>query len=152
MTASADADWARAVAAAPRFQFGDERWADFLGALVVSGDKTATCALKSAYDAEGGPPAIGDLAVFQNAAGRDWGVIEYREVETKRFADVDAAFAHDEGEGDRSRAHWERVHRAFFSEYDPAFCDDTLIVCLRFRLRRVFPDVGPRGPAPAHQR
>ena len=35
-------------------------------------------------------------------------VIETTEVTYRRFSEVDAAFAYDEGEGDRSLAYWQQ--------------------------------------------
>ena len=41
-------------------------------------------------------------------------VIETTEVTYRRFGEVDAAFAYEEGEGDRSLAYWRNAHRRLF--------------------------------------
>ena len=41
-------------------------------------------------------------------------VIETTELTQRRFDEVDAAFAVDEGEGDRTLASWRRVHQNYF--------------------------------------
>jgi uncharacterized protein YhfF len=42
-------------------------------------------------------------------------VIETTRVETRRFCEVDAAYAAVEGEGDKSLEHWRRAHWAYLS-------------------------------------
>ena len=49
-----------------------------------------------------------------------------------RVADVDLAFARDEGEGFESVAGWRRAHEEFWSGEE--ITDDTLVVAERFRL------------------
>ncbi|MEL7027648.1 MAG: ASCH domain-containing protein [Pseudomonadota bacterium] len=145
MTAEPDDDarWRKAAAALPGFTFGDDPdVVNELGALAASGVKTATCGLKSEYDAAGGPPVAGDRAVVLDSRKRPWCVIEFTEVTVKRFGEIDARFAHDEGEGDRSHALWRKVHVDYFSPRDPEFSDETWIVCERFRLLYVFGDAG----------
>jgi uncharacterized protein YhfF len=69
-------------------------------------------------------------------------VIETVELTQRRFPDVDAAFAHDEGEGDRSLAYWRRAHERYFRRRGQ-FAPDMLLWCERFRLlARLAP--GPR--------
>ena len=61
------------------------------------------------------------------------------------FRDVDAAFAFDEGEDDRTLASWQAIHRAFFAREGAAegfeFTDDMDVVCERFEL--VWRDIRP---------
>ena len=66
-------------------------------------------------------------------------VIESTEVSYRRFDQVDAAFARDEGEGDRSLAHWRDAHRRYFGRLGK-FHDDMMLMCERFRLVEVFED------------
>lgn len=85
--------------------------ADELLALVLAGTKTATCSPLSEYQAEREPIGeVGRRSVVLDGRGRPACVIETCEVAIKRFDKVDAAFAYDEGEGDRSLACWRREH------------------------------------------
>jgi len=52
---------------------------------------------------------------------------------------VDAAFAHDEGEGDRSLAFWRSAHRAYFTRLGQ-FAEDMPLCCERFRVVQRIPD------------
>ena len=60
---------------------------------------------------------------------------------TAPFRAVTAEHAFREGEGDRSLAHWRRVHEAFFrkemASVGMAFDEDMVVVCEEFE--RVFP-------------
>ena len=86
--------------------FGDTpQMADELLALVLEGKKTATCSALRDHAAEGRPvPKVGERWVVLDGRGRPACVAETSEVVIKRFDEVDAAFAWDEGEGDRSLA------------------------------------------------
>ena len=64
-------------------------------------------------------------------------VIESTEVSYRRFGEVDAAFAHDEGEGDRSLAYWRQAHRKYFGRLGK-FSEDMMLMCERFRLVEIF--------------
>jgi uncharacterized protein YhfF len=113
---------------------------------VLSGEKTATAGLLVDYERDGEiPGAPGDRQVVLDADGSEVGVIELTEVTVRRIADVDLAFARDEGEGFQSVADWRDAHERFFGSYldeiragigDPNWqlTDDTMIVCERFRL------------------
>jgi uncharacterized protein YhfF len=52
--------------------------------------------------------------VVVDSAGRPRCIWRTTEVTVKPLAEVDDAFAWDEGEGDRTRASWLANHRAFF--------------------------------------
>jgi uncharacterized protein YhfF len=113
------------------FAFGDSpALADELLALVLAGKKTATCWATS----EGLKGVeIGKRWIVKDGQGRARAVLETVEVTRRRFADVDAAFAHDEGEGDRSLAYWRRAHTDYFTrrgEFQPGI----EVYCERFRL------------------
>lgn len=118
------------------FAFGNTpEMADELGALVVQGVKTATASALSAYEAGETLPRPGDLSVVVDGSGKPLCVVETTEVRVRPFAEVGAAFAHDEGEGDRSLAYWRNAHRRFFSETLPEPFDETMrVVCERFRV------------------
>jgi uncharacterized protein YhfF len=113
--------------------------ADELGDLVVRGVKTATASLWWEYEAgDETVPQAGDLSVILDGAGRPLCVIETTQVEIKPFQQVDAAFAFDEGEGDRSLDYWRRAHWHFFGEscreLGRAPAEDMPVACERFRV------------------
>ena len=120
--------------------FGDNpKLADELAALIVRGVKTATCGDLWSYEVEGEPlTAVGDWWIVLDGGGRPVAVIQTVEVELRRYDEVDARFAFDEGEGDRSLDYWRLAHRTFFSRTLPAigreFAEDMPLVCERFRL------------------
>jgi uncharacterized protein YhfF len=79
--------------------------------LVLTGDKRATTALLAAYAADREPlPITGRRSLVRDGRGRDIAIIETTRTEIRRYADVDAAFARIEGEGDKTLAFWQRVH------------------------------------------
>jgi uncharacterized protein YhfF len=101
----------------PAWSFGDSPdMADDLVDLVKRGIKTATASLLWVYEAEQERlPAVGQRSVILDGAGRPQCVIETVEVTITDFDKVDAAFAYDEGEGDRTLVYWRDVHWAFFT-------------------------------------
>ena len=116
------------------FAFGDSpELADELLELVVKGIKTATCSTQD----EPNTSTFGERWVVLDGRGEPRCVIETTEVEYRRFNEVDAAFAYDEGEGDRSLACWRRAHRAYFGRLG-RFSEDMMLTCERFRLVEVF--------------
>src|SRR5262249_19455983 len=111
--------------------------ADALLALVLEGRKTATTSALREYDTEGQPASrVGERFIVLDGSGRPACVAETCEVTIKRFDEVDAAFAYDEGEGDRSLESWRREHERFFRKHG-LFAEDMLLVCERFRLVEV---------------
>ncbi|MCB9992752.1 MAG: ASCH domain-containing protein [Hyphomicrobiaceae bacterium] len=122
---------------AHRFAFGDSpELADRLLALVLSGEKTATCGALRDYEAPDPElmPEVGRADVVLDGSGQPACVIETISVEHCRFADVPEAFALAEGEG--AFEDWQRGHRAFF-ERNGGWSADMLLVCERFRLVEV---------------
>lgn len=118
------------MSALERFSFGDNpALADELLALVRAGRKTATCWAVS----DGMPTAIGKQMIVLDGAGRPSAVIETLELTQRRFHEVDAAFAFDEGEGDRTLESWRANHRVYFTRLGQ-FAEDMLLWCERFRL------------------
>ena len=114
--------------------FGDNpEMADDLGRLVVDGTKIATC---GRYSGENLLDYAG-LWIVLGGEGQPLCLSETYEITVKRFCDVDAQFAFDEGEGDRSLAYWREAHRAFFTrteEQGVPFHEEMLLVCERFRV------------------
>jgi uncharacterized protein YhfF len=91
--------------------------ADKLGELVRAGIKTATASLGWWYEQEGEPyPKVGGYSVILDGQGRPMCIIKTTELTMCAFNEVDADHAYQEGEGDRSLAHWREVHWKFFSE------------------------------------
>ncbi|MDH5508041.1 MAG: ASCH domain-containing protein [Anaerolineae bacterium] len=121
-------------------KFGDgPAMADELGALIVQGIKTATCSALWEWQAEGeDPPQAGLKTIVLDGAGLPLCIIETSQVTVQAYDQVDAQFAHDEGEGDRSLAHWRRVHWDFFgralAQIGKQPREDMPLVCERFRV------------------
>jgi uncharacterized protein YhfF len=104
-----------------------------LGSLVLSGRKRATTGLLAEYEEESEPlPLAGDLWVVTDGAGEPLCVIRTTTVEVRRWADVDEAFAFEEGENDRTLAGWRSAHAWYFASIDRPVDDDTLLVLERF--------------------
>lgn len=113
--------------------------ADELGALIAAGQKTATCSSLWEWQTEGEPlPEPGYLTIVLDGQGQPLCIIETIDVIIKKFNEVDAQFAYEEGEGDRSLAYWREAHRRFFTRYLPKigreFSEEMPLVCERFRL------------------
>ena len=113
--------------------------ADELGARISSGTKTATCSALWEYEAEGEPlPEVGLKTIVLDGNGDPLCIVETTEVEVRPFDEVDAGFAYEEGEGDRSLEYWREAHWRFFSrtlpniEKVPAM--NMPLVCERFRV------------------
>ncbi len=120
--------------------FGDgTEMADELGALVAAGIKTATASLMWEYESEGNPlPKPGDLSIILDGSGSPLCLIETVAVEVRPFNQVDAQFAYDEGEGDRTPEFWRDAHWRFFTrtcrEIGREPVQDMPVVCERFKL------------------
>ena len=113
------------------FSFGDSpELANELLELVLAAEKIATCWAASEGDKG---VAVGKRWVVKDGQGRPSAILETVELSRRRFGDMDAAFAHDEGEGDRSLAYWRRAHTAYFTRRGE-FWPDMELYCERFRL------------------
>lgn len=122
------------------WSFGDSaEMADALGRLVVQGLKTATCSLLWEYEVENEAlPQVGELNIILDGQNRPLCLIELIEVTVQPFNEVDAQFAFEEGEGDRSLSCWRSVHWRYFSAIGariqkPAQ-ENMPLVCQRFRI------------------
>jgi uncharacterized protein YhfF len=116
------------------FAFGDgPELADELLDLVIRGLKTATCSTED----EPNTSTPGEQWIVRDGRGEPRCVIETTELTYRRFGEVDAAFAYEEGEGDRSLDHWRRAHRTYFGRLG-RFSEDMMLMCERFRLVEVF--------------
>jgi uncharacterized protein YhfF len=95
--------------------FGDNSgMATELAALVVAGTKRATASLIRDY-ADGRLPGVGDFVVVVDGAGTPRCIWRTVEIEIKPLDAVDARFAWDEGEGDRTLDWWLAAHRRYFA-------------------------------------
>lgn len=131
--------------------FGDTpELAHELVELVLHGPKRATAGLSEFNDTMPDvKPVAGGYSVITEFDGTPRGVIRTSQLEQRPFAEVDAEFAWDEGEGDRSLADWQAGHRAFFTRELAALgrsFDESMLVDLeRFEL------LWPRAEALAPQ-
>jgi uncharacterized protein YhfF len=122
------------------FGFGDSPGLmDELLELALAGKKTANCWAASEGDKGA---AVGKRWIAMDGQGRLRAVLETTELARRRFDEVDAAFAYDEGEDDRTLTAWREAHTAYFTgrgEFSP----DMALYCERFRLVEVLR--GKRG-------
>jgi uncharacterized protein YhfF len=120
--------------------WGDSpRMAEELGTLISNGTKSATCSALWEYEAEGEPlPEVGLKTIVLDGDGRPLCIVETTEVEVRPYSAIDARFAFDEGEGDRSLTYWREAHWRFFSRTLPGLgrkpTTDMPLVCERFRV------------------
>ncbi|MEU9235849.1 ASCH domain-containing protein [Streptomyces subrutilus] len=125
---------------------------DQLVAAVLSGAKTSTTGLLTAYRVEGEPlPEPGQRSALVDSDERPVAVLEITDVRVLPLAEVDLQHALDEGEGYTSVAEWRSSHEGFWHGpemrellADPGFTvdDDTLVVAERFRVVEVVPAGG----------
>lgn len=121
-------------------QFGDNpQLADELAELIVQGHKTATCSALWEWAANGDPlPAIGLNTIVLNGRNEPCCIIETTAVTLQPYNQVDASFAFDEGEGDRSLAYWRQAHWAYFTRtlllIGQTPTPDMPLVCERFKV------------------
>lgn len=91
--------------------------ADLLLGYVLSGEKTATSALKWSYEAdEESLPEKGEFHLLLDGSGEPRAVIKITEVLVRPFRAVDEEIAFEEGEGDRSLSYWRQGHWHFFEQ------------------------------------
>ena len=122
------------------FRIGaDQSDADEGAALILSGEKTATSSLLWEYEHSGKSlPTEGCLSVLEDGAGTPACVVKTTWVGIVPFRDIDARFAHDYGEGDRTLAGWRKTFRSYYARSCVAIgrkmSDDTPLVCERFQV------------------
>ena len=141
-------DYAEATGAEGHYDvvaFGDgARMANDLAQLVLTGPKRATAGLLRDFEDEP-MPVVGGHVVLIDGAGTPRAVWRTTEVRVGPLDSVDEGFAWDEGEGERTRADWLRMHRRFFArqaaEEGFAMHDGIETVFERFTV------VWPRGAA-----
>lgn len=129
--------------------FGDSpAMADELAQLVLHGPKRATAGLLRDFTVSGEPmPVDGGYVVVIDGSGRPCCIWRTTEVRVMPVAEVDAAFAWDEGEGDRTLADWLDGHRRYFrrqAEREGFIYDDSMPVVLE-RFTVVWPPEAADG-------
>ncbi|KAA9010731.1 ASCH domain-containing protein [Histidinibacterium aquaticum] len=120
-------------------RFGDSPgMAEELAALVLFGPKRATASLAREYGPDEPLPAVGDHVLFLGGDGTPRGIWRTTDVRVGPLTSVTDSFAHDEGEGARTRDSWLADHRAYFSRQAEAegfaFHDGIETVFERFEL------------------
>ena len=137
---------AYAVARRPRetnfrvWTFGDSReLANELVALVLAGTKRGTTSLLHTFHASGeSVPEPGDFSIVIDGDGVPCCIVRTIRVEIKPMSDVDARFAWEEGEGDRSLAWWLSAHTRYFRRQGTregfSVDDRTKVVLVRFEV------------------
>ena len=113
--------------------------ANELGALIADGTKTATCSALWEHEAEEGPlPETGVKTIVLDGNDDPLCIVETTEVAVRPYDQVDAQFAYEEGEGDRSLKYWRDAHWRFFSRTLPRMGKEPAmnmpLVCERFRV------------------
>jgi uncharacterized protein YhfF len=122
------------VAELESFAFGDSpELANEMLELVLIGKKSATCWAASEGDKG---VVVGKRWIVKDGQGRPSAILETVEVTRRRFGEVDAAFAYDEGEGGRTLADWRKAHMRYFTRRGE-FSPDMELYCERFRLVEV---------------
>ncbi len=153
--------WAEYAAAHPQVggdeyvvdRFGDSAaLSDELLGVVLGGRKRATAELVAEFAARGEPlPRIGAHWVACDGAGRPRLVLRSTELRIATFDQVDAQFAHDEGEDDRTLQSWRREHRRYWERTCAArgavWSESDEIVLERFAV--VWPPEHADGARPA---
>lgn len=120
--------------------FGNsEEMARKLGDLVLAGKKTATASLLDNNHLQPEKaPVEGGYSVVTDFGGEPICVIQTTEVRHIPFHEVDAQFAFDEGEDDRTLESWRRGHMEYFTreaaELGFNFDERSIVCCERFRL------------------
>jgi uncharacterized protein YhfF len=83
-------------------------------------------------------PEVGQKTIVLDGNDDPLCTIETTEVEVRPYNEVDARFAYEEGEGDRSLESWRQAHWRFFSRTLPNMgkepTPDMPLVCERFRV------------------
>lgn len=110
-----------------------------LAELVLRGDKRATATLlESAKLYPESAPIDDGYSVVTDFENNPMCVIKATEIRHLPFDEVDAEFAFDEGEGDKTLRYWRKAHHEFFTrdaaENGVEFNEKSIIICERFEL------------------
>ena len=127
----------------PDDQFGDTKnLGDELLALVLSGDKRATCELKIWFDNhDEALPKPGDHWIITNGSGEPSCIIKTTRVDILPVNQVDEEFAYTEGEGDKTLKWWKEAHDAYYERQaaQDGFTYDDSMLCVAERFELVWP-------------
>jgi uncharacterized protein YhfF len=120
------------------FAFGDSpAMADELLALVIAGEKTATCApLREFGPGKAAMPQAGRRDIVLDGRGRRRAVIETLKVEVLPFEEVPLEYAIHAGEGMATVEDWRQGYRRYIDRHG-GFETGIEMVCERFRLIEV---------------
>jgi uncharacterized protein YhfF len=122
------------------WHFGDTpEMALELAELVISGKKSATASLAGVNELKPDEaPILDGYSVVTDFSGSPMCVIQTIEIRQRPFRNVNAQFAWDEGEGDRSLEYWRDVHWRFFTrealKLGIDFYERSIVTCERFKL------------------
>jgi uncharacterized protein YhfF len=113
--------------------------ADELAALIVSGAKTASCSSLWDWEINQEPlPHVGLKTIVLNGQNEPVCIVETISVFVQKFQDVDADFAFEEGENDRTLETWREGHWRYFTRVlEPLGIKPTLempLVCEHFKV------------------
>ncbi|MBO6552793.1 MAG: ASCH domain-containing protein [Roseitalea sp.] len=157
MNAEVSRFWSRFRAAHPDagsepfdvFRVGDtDESADGGADLIVSGTKTATSSLPEEL-VDIGIPFPGALSVVIDGKARPRAVVETMQVSQTPFGEVDAKFAHDYGEWDRTLETWKARngahYRAVCEGLGLEWHEQRELICERFKV--VFSDTAHHAPS-----
>jgi uncharacterized protein YhfF len=141
--------WAPPTRALDVFHFGDApELAARLGHLVVKGVKRGTTGWVAAAERDGSAiPAAGLVSIVTDGFGYPLCAIHTERVEHLRFAEVTAAHAEAEAEGDRTLESWREGHRRYFereaARLGLVFSDDAVVFFEHFRVLAVLGRADP---------
>jgi uncharacterized protein YhfF len=115
----------------------DEQDADECAELVKEGIKKATSMSLLGLQYRNEPlPKLGDFMVVTDWEGQAQCLVQTTKVTLKPFFAIDADYALKEGVGDKSLAHWKKIHWDFFTEELEAFGrvprESMIVVCQEF--------------------
>ena len=122
------------------FRIGDsEHTADEGANLIKQGGKTTTSSLLWEYEvANKSLPQVGSLSIVEDGRGNPVCIVETTWVAIKKFAEVDAQFAYDYGEWDRTLESWREhcwvYYEAQCRSIGKAATPEMPLVCERFRV------------------
>ena len=129
------------------WSFGDsQELSDHVLAETLAGRNRATASLRWDYeDAPARLPKVGDAGLVTDWCGTPRLVVVTRQVDIRRYDEVDADFARAEGYLNDPLNEWREVHWAYFGRRCAALgrspSSEMPVICERFAL--VYPRPGP---------
>lgn len=115
----------------------NEEDANTCAELVVQGIKQATSTSLWWFTTFKKPlPEIGELAIITDWLGKPKAITRVTKISRTALGDIDKLYAFKEGEGDKSLAHWQKVHWEYYTRemkpFGEAPSNDMIIVCEEF--------------------